>query len=279
MNGIIIVNKEVGYTSRDVVNIVSKILNTKKVGHTGTLDPIAEGVLIVTVGKCTKLCDYLTSSYKEYIAEFELGYETDTLDSTGNIINTKVVKLNDNEIVNKILSFKGSYLQEVPKYSAIKVNGKKLYEYARNNIDVILPKREVCIKDIEVLSIGKKIKIRCLVSKGTYIRSLIRDIGYSLNTYATMTSLVRTMQGNYSIKDSYTISDIKNGNYKIINIESIFCDSPKINIDEELYKKVFNGMILDNIYNSEYVLFYYLDKLVCVYKEYEKSKIKPFIMI
>jgi len=279
MNGIILVNKEKGYTSRDVVNIISKVLGTKKVGHTGTLDPIAEGVLVVVVGKCTKLCDYKNLDEKEYIAEFELGYETDTLDNSGEVINKNEVTVSEEEIKNAILSFKGEYNQVVPKYSAVKINGKKLYEYARNNIEIDLPSRLVNIKDIEVLSIGKKIKIRCLVSKGTYIRSLIRDIGYKLNTYATMTSLVRTKQGIYNIEDSFKIDDIKNNNFKLISLEEIFKDSIKINVSDEFAKKISNGVILDNIYNSEFVLFYKDNNLISVYKEYEKSKIKPFIMI
>ena len=151
MNGIIVVNKEKGYTSRDVVNIVGKHLGTKKIGHTGTLDPIAEGVLVLVIGKYTKLTDYLTSEYKEYIAEFVLGYETDTLDNTGKIINTCEKKVSKEEIEKVVNSFCGKYNQEVPKYSAVKINGKKLYEYARENIEVKLPKREVEISNIELI--------------------------------------------------------------------------------------------------------------------------------
>ena len=279
MNGIILVNKEKNYTSRDVVNIVGKYLNTKKIGHTGTLDPIAEGVLVLVIGKCTKLTDYLTSEYKEYIAEFTLGYETDTLDNTGKIIKESNKNVTNNEIEKIINSFKGIYNQEVPLYSAVKINGKKLYDYARNNEEVELPSRSVDIKEIEILNIGKVIKIKCLVSKGTYIRSLIRDIGKSLGTYATMTSLVRTKSGDFSIENSYKLDDIKNNNYKIINIEEVFKDYPKINIEDNELKKISNGNKLDNIYNSEYILFYYKNNLVCIYKEYEKSKIKPFIFI
>lgn len=279
MNGLIVVNKEKDYTSRDVVNIISKVVGTKKVGHTGTLDPIAEGVLVVVIGKCTKLCDYESLDEKEYIAEFELGYETDTLDSTGTIVNKNKVNLSEEDIRDAILSFKGEYDQVVPKYSAVKINGKKLYEYARNNIDIELPSRKVNIKEIEVLSIGEVIKIRCLVSKGTYIRSLIRDIGYKLNTYATMTSLVRTKLGEYTIENSYKLDDIKNNNYKLVNIEDIFKDKKRVEIDQELAKKISNGVVLDNIYDSDIVLFYYNNKLISIYKEYEKSKIKPFIMI
>ena len=279
MNGILVVNKEKDYTSRDVVNIVSKILNTKKVGHTGTLDPIACGVLVLTIGKCTKLCDYLTSSYKEYIAEFELGYETDTLDNTGSVLKTSDKKVSEEDIINTINSFLGEYNQEVPKYSAVKINGKKLYEYARNEEEVSLPSRLVDIKNIEVLKVGKVIKIKCMVSKGTYIRSLIRDIGLKLGTHATMTSLERTKQGIFSINESYKLEDIKDGKFKLINIEEVFKGYPKINLDEISYKKVSNGCMLDNNYDSDYVLFYYKDNLISIYKSVENKKIKPFIMI
>ena len=279
MNGIIIVNKEKDYTSRDVVNIISKTLGTKKVGHTGTLDPLATGVLVITIGKCTKLTDYLTSNYKEYIAEFELGYLTDTLDNTGTILKKSDKKVTNENIIEVINSFKKEYNQEVPKYSAVKINGKKLYDYARNNIDVKLPNRLVDIKEIEVLNIDKTIKIKCLVSKGTYIRSLIRDIGNELNTYATMTNLTRTKQGKYNIENSYKLEDIKNNNYKLISIEEIFKEYPKIDLTKEELKKVYNGCILDNIYNKEYILFYDNKELISIYKEYEKNKIKPFIMI
>jgi len=277
MNGILVVNKEKGYTSRDVVNIVSKILGTKKVGHTGTLDPIAEGVLVLTVGKCTKLCDYLTSNDKEYIAEFVLGYETDTLDNTGEVLKRSEKIVSSEEIIKCINSFVGEYDQVVPKYSAVKINGKKLYEYARNNVSVDLPSRKVLIKDIEVLSVGESIKIKCSVSKGTYIRSLIRDIGGTLGTYATMTSLVRIKQGIFSIDNSKTLDEMKNGDYNLIKVDELFKEYPKIVLDDENNKKISNGVILDNSYSSDYVLFYYKDKLVSIYKK-DGSKIKPFIM-
>lgn len=279
MNGIIIVNKEKNYTSRDVVNIISKILGTKKVGHTGTLDPIAEGVLVICVGKCTKLCDYFTSNDKEYIAEFKLGYETDTLDYTGKIIKSSNLKVNEEQINEVIKNFIGKYNQVVPIYSAVKINGKKLYEYARNNIDVSLPSRVVDIKNIEVLNIDETIKIQCKVSKGTYIRSLIRDIGDKLGTYATMRSLIRTRQGEFSLENSYSLEDIKNNNYNMITVEEIFEKYPKVFLDDKQYKKISNGVILDNTYLSEYVLFYYNNQLISIYKEYKKDKLKPFIMI
>ena len=265
MDGILIVNKSEGFTSRDVVNKLSKIFNTKKIGHTGTLDPIAKGVLVVVIGKYTKLCEDLTQTYKEYIATFKLGILTDTLDITGNVIDEKSVNVSEEEIRNVISSYKCIYNQEVPIYSSVKINGRKLYEYARNGEEVTLPKREVDIKSIEVLEINKDIiKIKCLVSKGTYIRSLIRDIGESLNTHATMTDLIRTKQGIFDIKDSYTIEDIENGNYKLINIEDVL-DLCVIN--NEYIKEATNGVKLELDKKNKYILFKSNNEEVALYKK------------
>ena len=222
MDGIIVVNKEKDFTSRDMVNKVGKILGVKKIGHTGTLDPMATGVLVMCVGKCTSLVDVITSDYKEYVAGVRLGILTDTLDTTGNIIDSCVVNVSVDDIVSAVNSMIGEYYQEVPKYSAVKINGRKLYEYARDGIDIELPKRLVNIKEIKLISDVKyndgfiDFSIRCLVSKGTYIRSLIRDIASKLGTIGVMSSLIRTRQGNFSIDDAYSIDDIMNGNYKLM---------------------------------------------------------------
>ena len=266
MNGILIVNKSEGFTSRDVVNKLSKIFNTKKIGHTGTLDPIAKGVLVVVIGKYTKLCEDLTQTYKEYVATFKLGILTDTLDITGNIIDEKSCNVSEEEIRSVIASYKGVYDQEVPIYSSVKINGRKLYEYARNGENVVLPKREVDIKNIEVLDINKDIvKIKCLVSKGTYIRSLIRDIGSSLNTFATMTDLIRTKQGIFDINDSYTLEDIENGNYKLIDIEDVI---DVCVIDNDAYlKDVTNGVKLKLDVKNEYILFKHENENIALYKK------------
>lgn len=169
-NGILIVNKPKNYTSRDVVNKVGKILKTKKIGHTGTLDPIATGVLVLTIGKATKLTDVITANDKEYIAKAKFGIETDTLDNTGNILNDIKINFSKEEIETVLKSFIGSYNQQVPIYSAVKINGKKLYEYARNNETIELPKRKVEIKQIKLLDFEQDngkiyIKFSCLVSK------------------------------------------------------------------------------------------------------------------
>ena len=276
MNGVLIVNKEKGYTSRDVVNIVSKELNTKKIGHTGTLDPIAEGVLVLTIGKATKLGEVLTSNEKEYIATVERGILTDTLDTTGNIIETSKIKKIDLE--NLVRSFEKTYMQEVPKFSAVKVNGKKLYEYARNNEEVELPKKEVTIKSIQLLN-DNPFTFKCTVSKGTYIRSLIRDMGKSINECFTMSSLIRTKQGKFSIDNSYTLDDIKKGNYKVLSIEEILDNLEIVIADNELLKKITNGVKLDNDYNKEFVLFKNkAGNKIAIYRK-ENDCFKMYIML
>lgn len=278
MDGILVVNKDSGYTSRDVVNIVSKCLNTKKVGHTGTLDPMAKGVLVLCIGKGLKLCEMLTNHDKQYIAGITLGIETDTLDMEGNILSTEIVDIDKNKIIEVINSFKGRYLQEVPKYSAVKVNGRKLYEYARNNIDIKLPSKMVDIYDIEIIDDiiyedGKiHFKIRTTVSKGTYIRSLVRDIGTKLGVPAVMSSLVRNRLGNFNISDSYSIDDIKNGNFKLIPIIDVVSDISKINVDNNLAIKIKNGMVLDSFFEGDKaVILDNNNNLIAIYENKENK--------
>lgn len=281
MNGILVVNKEENFTSRDVVNKLSHILNTKRIGHTGTLDPIATGVLVITIGKYTKLSDALMSKYKEYIAEFIIGKSTDTLDITGNILEEKEANISNDEIIKAINNFKRSYNQEVPIFSAVKVNGKKLYEYARNNESVELPSKMVDIKEIEVLEIKDNIvKFKCLVSKGTYIRSLIRDIGISLNIPTCMKSLVRTKQGNFKIEDSYTLKDIENNKFKLLDIDKVL-DLDIIDIDKnkDIYKRVINGIKFDlNISSKPFVLFKRDNEKIAIYKR-ESDYYRMFIKL
>jgi tRNA pseudouridine55 synthase len=268
---ILVINKEKNITSRDVVNKLNKILNTKKIGHTGTLDPLATGVLVCLTDKHTKLVDVITSEEKEYIAEIKLGIETDTLDITGNIINeNNNINLDINNIKNVLKSFVGKYIEEVPKYSAVKINGKKLYQYARNNVDIELPKREVEIKEIELLDYHDDIiKFKCLVSKGTYIRSLIKDICNKLNVLGTMNSLIRTKQGRFTIDSSYTLDDVKNNNYRDIPIDNVL-DVKYIELDDNLYKKVINGNRLNLDYNG-YILFTKDNKQVALYNFINKE--------
>lgn len=278
MNGIIIIDKEKNITSRDVVNKVSKILGTKKIGHTGTLDPLATGVLVLCVGRATKLVDLITGYDKEYIAEVCLGTLTDTLDVTGNVLKEKVTKISKKEIENVLNSFMPGYEQEVPIYSAVKINGKKLYEYARNNEDVILPKRYIKINSIKLISDivyeNNKTYFSFItnVSKGTYIRSLINDIGKKLNTFGTMVELRRIKQGNFKIEDSTPLDNIK-----IISLEEILKDYCKVEVDEELYKKISNGVKIKNEYNKDIVVFTHNTKVIAIYKN-EDNFLKAYKM-
>lgn len=280
MDGILIIDKEKGITSRDVVNDVVKKLNTKKVGHTGTLDPIATGLLIVCVGSATKLVEELTCNDKEYIATVTLGISTDTLDSTGTILKAEKCIKTKEEIINALNSFKGKYMQEVPSFSAVKINGKKLYEYARENIEIELPKREVEIKSIELISDivynndNTSFKFKCMVSKGTYIRSLIRDIAYKLNTIGIMTDLRRTKQGKFKIEDSIKLEDVNKE--KIINIIDVL-DCKKVELNTDIEKKVLNGAPIDNIYNTDKVLFIKREQAIALYELCE-DKLKPYKM-
>ena len=281
MNGIVLVNKPANLTSRDVVNLVSKKLNIKKIGHTGTLDPLATGVLVLTVNQATKISELITSYDKEYIAEVVLGIETDTLDITGNILKETKTRFTKKEIENVLNKMIGFYDQEVPIYSAVKINGKKLYEYARNKENVTLPKRVVNIKeivldDINYIDNQTIIKFTCLVSKGTYIRSLVNDIAIKLNTVGTMKNLRRIKQGEYLIDKSYKLNDIRNNNYQIISIKEALKDYFTVKVDEKLKFKVINGQKLANIYNQEYVLFVD-DDVIALYKSVN-NELKPYKM-
>jgi tRNA pseudouridine55 synthase len=281
MNGILLVNKPIDFTSRDVVNKLTKILKTKKVGHTGTLDPIATGVLVVCVGNTTKLCELLTSEHKEYIATIKLGIKTDTLDTTGTIIEEKDYNVTEEQIIEVLNSFLGDSIQTTPIYSAVKVNGKKLYEYAREGIEVELPKRNINISNIELLSYkDDEIKFKTTVSKGTYIRALIDDICTKLNTVGTMSSLIRTKQGQFTLEQTFTLEDIENGKYELVSIEKALSEIETITINEELYNKVKNGSIIPKTFNNDYANLLYNNKIVAIYKIYDKDNTlaKPFKM-
>ena len=279
MDALLVVNKPKGLTSRDVVNELNHIFSTKKIGHTGTLDPNATGVLVCLIGKYTKLVNLITSYDKEYIAEIKLGVKTDTDDITGNIIAKENTTLTLDKIEEVFSNFPKTYDQQVPIYSAVKINGKKLYEYAREKIDIALPKRRVNIYSLELLSFQDNIiTFKTKVSKGTYIRSLINDICTNLNTIGTMNNLIRTKQGNFDIKNSYTLEDIKNNNYKFLTLKE-FLDYPIIELDDTLIKKVSNGAIIPNTFNiQDKVILTYQNKDIAIYEVNEKY-LKPYIML
>ena len=279
MNGVVIVHKESGYTSRDVVNILNKIFKTKKIGHTGTLDPMASGVLVVCIGKYTKLVNRLTSYEKEYIATIKLGVKTDTLDSTGTILEKEdPKKYTEAEIKEVLNTFLGKSLQEIPLYAAVKVHGKRLYEYARENIEITPPKREIEVKNINLLNYQKdEITFSCLVSKGTYIRSLIRDICKELHSLGTMSKLERIKQGNFTIEESFTLEQIKQGKYKLLNLEDLF-SCPRYSLSDIEYQKVKNGNILEISNTSPELLFLYNKKVVAVYEK-KDAIYKPYLVL
>ena len=270
MDGILLINKEKNYTSRDVVNIVGKYLNTKKVGHFGTLDPMATGLLILGVGKYTKFQKVMDKEIKEYEVEVKLGIKTDTYDITGNILDVEDVKIvNFNQLKQDLLSFKKKYMQEVPIYSAVKVNGKKLYEYARENKSVILPKKEVELYSISNISLKEDIlSFTCVVSKGFYIRSLINDLSNKTDILMTTNKLKRTRIDNFSINDSYTIEDIKNNNYTFCNIDNLL-NYKRVEVDSNLEFKIDNGAVIENDYIDDKILFTKNKEPFALYEKYE----------
>lgn len=286
MNGVIVINKEKGYTSRDVVNIVGKVYHTKKVGHTGTLDPMATGVLVVCVGKATKLVSLLTATEKEYVADVLLGVETDSLDTDGNVLREENVDCDQTRIDQVLKSMKKTYLQEVPKYSAVKVKGKKLYEYARSNQEVKLPKKEVTIYDLERISDvfyenGKiRFQIRCKVSKGTYIRSLIRDIAHELGTIGVMSGLCRTKQGEFELKDCVSLEQLKE-QPTIQSIAHVLSMYPQKVVDGKEEEMILNGRKLSNRYNEKTIVFLNKDHHVLgIYQfDEEEQMMVPWKMI
>lgn len=279
MNGFILVNKKKNMTSRDVVNSLTKILNTKKIGHTGTLDPFAEGILLVGVNKGLKVVKLLNYKDKEYIAKVKLGIKTDTLDITGNILEEKKEKLNKEELAPVLKSFIGKYSYEVPIYSAIKVNGKKLYEYARNNQKVELPIKNSYIYDIKLIDFKENnFTFSVKVSNGTYIRALVRDISKKLNKLMTLEELTRTKVDNLLIENSYTLEDIKNNNFKLLKINDLL-NYKEVELERDLEDKVLNGnkIKLDELEDN--ILFIKEKEEIAVYTREECDIFKVLAMI
>lgn len=277
MNGLVVIDKDKGYTSRDVVNIVSGVLRTKKVGHTGTLDPLATGVMVVGVGKGLKVSELITGYDKVYEARVIIGYETDTLDMEGNIVKWGRFDYTKGDIERVIREFPREYEQVVPIYSAVKVNGKRLYKSARRGDVVDLPKRMVSIyemdliSDVEVFENHTEFDIRCKVSKGTYIRSLVRDIGERLGSYGTMKELRRTRQGNFGLDGAYSIEDIKRGDFELKKIGEVL-DIPKVWVSEDMLFKIRNGCKVKKFFEGDMALVMYGDSEVAIYRVSEEDK-------
>ena len=210
MDGILVVRKEAGYTSNDVVAVVRGILHTRRIGHTGTLDPDAEGVLPVCLGSATKLCDILTDRTKSYEAVLLLGVSTDTQDAGGTVLSVRDVTCTEEELLHALHSFEGSYDQIPPMYSALKVNGQKLCDLARKGIEVERKPRRVMIGEICVKEISfPRVKMEVVCSKGTYIRTLCHDIGEKLSCGGCMEKLVRTRSGRFSVSDAHRLYELQ----------------------------------------------------------------------
>lgn len=269
MNGIIVINKHKGCTSHDIVYKVKKICN-EKVGHTGTLDPMATGVLPLLIGKGTLCSKYLINHDKIYRATIQLGIETDTLDAEGTIVDTKEVSgemLNEEYIINILNTFLGKQEQVPPMYSAIKVNGKKLYQYAREGKSIEVQPRNIEIYNIKLLEVNKEkkqIKFEVHCSKGTYIRSLCSDISKKLGTIGHMIELQRVQVGEFNISNSITLEQIQNNPNELekylITIEDIFKDKENINLDNKKLQLFLNGVQLN------------LNKEEGIYKIYNANK-------
>ena len=265
MEGIIVVNKPKGITSFDVIRKLKKILKTKKIGHTGTLDPLATGVMLMCVGKATKLASDLEAKDKVYIADFDIGYATDTYDIEGKKIAENIIDVSKEDLEQSIKKFIGNIKQVPPMYSAIKIDGNKLYHLARKGIEVERPERDVTIEYINLLDFkDNKAKIETKVSKGCYIRSLIYDIGQDLGTYATMTALQRKQVGDYSLENSYSLEQIEemvlNNDFKFLKtIEEIFSyDKYSLQTEKELtlYKNGNTVKIKENLENKKYRIYF-----------------------
>lgn len=249
ISGIINIYKEKGFTSHDVVNIVRKTLGKIKTGHTGTLDPEAEGVLPVCVGKATKLADYISSSVKQYRAEMTLGITTTTEDHTGEVIGRHAVHLSHDEVIEAAKSFVGEYYQKPPMYSAVKVNGKKLYELAREGIEIERKTRLIHIYDIEDITFKQDNVVEMLVtcSKGTYIRTLCKDIGEKLGCGAHMSALVRTASGRFTLDNSIRLDAfkqlVKEGRIDeiLLSPEEALSDYKRVTVSKAAEKYLANG--------------------------------------
>lgn len=275
LNGIINIRKEAGYTSHDVVAKMRGICGQRKIGHTGTLDPAAEGVLPVCLGSATRLCELLTQKDKEYAAELLLGITTDTEDMTGQVLERREVLASEEEVRRAVLSFQGEYLQVPPMYSALKVDGKRLYELARAGREVERAPRPVTIHQIEIMEMELPVvKLKVVCSKGTYIRTLCADIGKALGCGGTMKSLLRTRSGSFGLEEAITLSQLERLRDEgrmteaLLPVDSVFSKCPALHVTEEFQKLLDNGNAFYENQTRE-GLIYPEGALVRIYREDE----------
>lgn len=287
-NGVVNVYKEQGFTSFDVVAKMRGIFHQKKIGHTGTLDPMAEGVLLVCLGKAAKLSELMLTKEKEYDAVLLLGIRTDTDDVTGNVLEESEVSVSEAEVRDCIKSFIGKQLQVPPIYSAIKKDGKKLYEYARAGEEIIPDPREVEVYEIEVTDVSlPAVSFHVKCSKGTYIRSLCRDIGEKLGCHGTMKGLVRTETCGFTSDKAVRLSDLQilkeedRLDTAVMPLDSLLGNVPKAEVKGQGEKLLINGNKLsedmlsgykdmDELINADYIRMYMKDEMTALYR-YDKE--------
>lgn len=289
INGVIVIRKEQGFTSHDVVAKMRGICGQKKIGHTGTLDPAATGVLPVCLGSGTKLCDMLADRDKEYVAELLLGVTTDTQDTTGTVLAEQAVKVTEDEVRKVCESFVGDYNQIPPMYSALKVGGKKLYELAREGKSVERQARPVRILELEILQIELPVvKMRVVCSKGTYIRTLCDDIGRALGCGGAMKSLERTRVGAFTLENAVTLGKLQQlkdaGKLAgvVLPVDRIFDECPKLHVTEEFVRLLDNGNAIlqeqteENIKydNGRWIRFYRMDESFAGVYAYDSGKVR-----
>lgn len=286
-NGIIVVNKNKGIGSTDCVRIVKKLLNQKKVGHSGTLDFLATGVLVICLGKATKIIEYLQKQKKTYIADLKFGIETDTLDIEGNVISTSDEKIELSSFQKILDEFKGEITQIPPMYSALKHNGKRLYDLAREGIEIERKPRTATVYNLEILNFdydNQTARIKTTVSAGTYIRTLIDDMGKKLDNYAHMTDLLRVESCGFHISDSIDLMNIEKEELikKIMPIESAFENHSKFSVNNLEKKKLLNGMtvqVSSNFVNEEIVVLDDRENILGIGRLFQTTKGKMLKLI
>ena len=274
MDGILLINKPAGYTSHDIVGIVRKKLHTKKVGHCGTLDPDATGVLVVCVNKATKAIQFLMSDTKVYRATLSLGKSTDTYDASGKILEEKEVgQISKAQVIDVLNSFLGKSKQKPPIYSAIKVNGKKLYEYARNGEEVEIKERDIEIMMIELIDFSNNeivFDVKC--SKGTYIRSLCVDIAKKLGYPGHMSHLERRQAGRFLITDCITLEQLENDDYSLHSIDDALCGLPQLKLDDPT--PVYHGKQIKSDLTGQVAIYDNQNHLLAIYESTGQGYLK-----
>lgn len=279
ISGILNVNKEVGISSNKCVGLVKKALNTKKVGHTGTLDLEAGGVLPIVIGKATRVSDFLMDEKKEYITEAIFGSRTDTLDWSGQVVEESDKTFTKDELINEMENFKGQITQVPPMYSAIKINGSKMYDLARKGIEVERKTRNVTIYDFKLLDFDfPKATFEITCSKGTYIRTLIDDLGEALESFAYVNKLTRSKVGDFVIEEAISSADLlemdKDQILKRINpVDYALKDYKEIRLDKSYFKQATNGMTMrvDALYSDDLLRVYIEDQFIGLGKNFKNE--------